>query len=261
MYYKKQGFPEEGEFILCTVKQVLHNSVFVSLDEYENKEGLIHISEISAGRIRNIRDYVRESKRIVCKVLKINKEKGHIDLSLRRVSLQMKKNKEIEHMLEERAEKILESVAKTENKTIKEAYEIAGKKILQNYGSLQNFFLKLVEDNSIIKNLAIEDKKFENELFKIVKQKIKLPEIKIQKKLKLSSLESSGITIIKQILLKALNFAKEKGINLTIKYGSAPLYTLKITSREYKKAEEDFKIINSLIETETKKLKTKFSLA
>ena len=38
MYYKKKGIPENEEIILCTVKKILHNSIFVILDEYENKE-------------------------------------------------------------------------------------------------------------------------------------------------------------------------------------------------------------------------------
>ena len=92
MYYKKQGLPEENEVILCTVKKILPHSIFVDLDEYENKEGLIHISEISPGRVRNIRDFVKEGKKIVCKVLKI-RDAGHIELSLRRVTTSYRINK------------------------------------------------------------------------------------------------------------------------------------------------------------------------
>ena len=85
MLLKKEGFPEEDELVMCTVTQVQFHSVFVTLDEYD-KGGMIHISEVSPGRIRNIRDFVREGKKIVCKVLRVNEEKGHIDLSLRRVT-------------------------------------------------------------------------------------------------------------------------------------------------------------------------------
>jgi len=82
MFYKKKDFPEEGEIVLCTVKKILYHSVFVNLDEYENKEGIIHISEISPGRIRNIRDFVKENKTIVCKVLRTNKEKNQFQICL-----------------------------------------------------------------------------------------------------------------------------------------------------------------------------------
>ena len=46
MLYKRQGFPEESELVLCTVTKVQYDSVFVNLNEY-GKLGVIHISEIS----------------------------------------------------------------------------------------------------------------------------------------------------------------------------------------------------------------------
>ncbi len=46
-------------------------------------EGLLHVSEISSSWIRNIRDFVREGQKMVLKVLRVDLEKGHIDLSLR----------------------------------------------------------------------------------------------------------------------------------------------------------------------------------
>src|SRR3989344_5495422 len=113
MFYKKKDSPVESEIVLCTVKKVLPNSIFASLDEYINKEGLIHISEIAPGRIRNIRDYVKEGKTIVCKVIRVNVERGHIDLSLRRVSTSAKSTKLNSIKQEERHEKLLETAAKS----------------------------------------------------------------------------------------------------------------------------------------------------
>ena len=110
MLLKKEDFPEEDELVMCTVTKVQFHSVFVRLDEYD-KSGMIHISEVSPGRIRNIRDFVKESKKIVCKVLGITKEKGHIDLSLRRVTETQKRNKVDEIKQQQKAEKILEFVS------------------------------------------------------------------------------------------------------------------------------------------------------
>ena len=91
MLYHKDGFPEENEAVMCTVTSVQYNSVFCTLDEY-GKSGMIHISEVAPGRIRNIRDYVIEGKKVVCKVLRTDLERGHIDLSLRRVSEGQRRN-------------------------------------------------------------------------------------------------------------------------------------------------------------------------
>src|SRR3989304_3207775 len=64
-FFRKKGFPEEHELLICTVTKVDLQGVFVSIDEYAI-QGMIHISEIAPGRIRNIRDYVKEGKVIVC---------------------------------------------------------------------------------------------------------------------------------------------------------------------------------------------------
>ncbi|MEM2056465.1 MAG: S1 RNA-binding domain-containing protein, partial [Thermoplasmatales archaeon] len=78
--------PEVGDIVVCTVKEVRDFGVVCTLDEFNNKEGFIHISEITSGWIKYIRDYVREGQRIVCKVLDANPSRGRFDLSLRRVN-------------------------------------------------------------------------------------------------------------------------------------------------------------------------------
>ena len=85
MLYKREGLPETDEIVLCKVTKIFPNSVFAELVEYRDS-GMIHISEVSPGRIRNLRDYVSVGRQIVCKVLRIDRERGHIDLSLRRVN-------------------------------------------------------------------------------------------------------------------------------------------------------------------------------
>jgi translation initiation factor 2 alpha subunit (eIF-2alpha) len=73
---------KEDDFVLCTVKQIDPAVVFVELESGE--KGSIAMSEIAAGRIRNLREYVVPNKKIVCKILR--KTPNHIELSLRRVT-------------------------------------------------------------------------------------------------------------------------------------------------------------------------------
>ena len=88
----EKEYPEEGDLVMCSVKEVFPYGAFVILDEYD-KEGMIHIKEISSSWVKNIRNHVREGQKIVCKVLKVDASKNHIDLSLRRVTSQQKKQK------------------------------------------------------------------------------------------------------------------------------------------------------------------------
>ena len=52
------SWPDEGELVVCTVTKVKDFVAFVHLDEYEDREGLIPISEIATGWIKYIRDHV-----------------------------------------------------------------------------------------------------------------------------------------------------------------------------------------------------------
>ena len=65
-------YPEEGELVVVTVYSVKQNGADVSLDEYEDVKGFIFIGEIASGWIKNIRRFVREGQRLVCKVMITN---------------------------------------------------------------------------------------------------------------------------------------------------------------------------------------------
>ena len=48
----KKGWPEIGDLVVCTVVNVVEFGAFVQLDEYDKKEGLIHISEVASGWVK-----------------------------------------------------------------------------------------------------------------------------------------------------------------------------------------------------------------
>ncbi len=238
MIFKKQGYPEEGEILMCIVKKILPHSIFVDLQEYKDKEGYIHISEIAPGRIRNIRDYVKENKKIVCKVLDINREKGYIDLSLRRVSESIKLSKIEEFKQEEKAEKILGSVAKKLGITLEDIYKKIGNKIVESYGLINNFLQDIsLNGEKVLKNLGIPHD-ISPVLLQIVKEKIKQAEVTVSYDILLSTSEPDGISIIKDTLKKAEDIAKEKGYEVKLRYISAPKYMLAVTSKDYKSCEK-----------------------
>ncbi len=239
MFYKKQGLPEENEIVICTVRKILPHGVFVSLDEYKDKEGLIHISEISPGRVRNIRDFVKEGKRIVCKILKISTERNHIDLSLRRVTQSQGINKNTAYKQEQKAEKILEVLAKRLEIPLEEIHKTIGDKLIERFPSLYQGYEEIVADPKILQALKL-DKKAEKTLLELIQEKIKKKEINISATITLLSPLPSGINIIKELL-------KKIQINGTrIIYLGAPRYKLTLTAGDYKTAEKQLSEIESI---------------
>jgi len=236
MLLKKQGFPDEDDLVMCTITKVQFHSVFAKLDEYD-KSGMIHISEVSPGRIRNIRDFVKEGKKVVCKVLRINLERGHIDLSLRRVTETQKRNKVNEVKQEQKAEKILEFVAKDSKIDVKKLFDDVIVKISEKYNSLYEFFQEVSADGNTIKDASL-DANISKKLEEAIKLRIKEVGVKIEGKLKLTSYASDGVEVIKVALKKAEEIGKE---NMSIKYLGAGSYNVVINAKNYKDAEKVLK--------------------
>ncbi len=230
MLYKKKGFPEESELVMCLVTKVLYDSVFVRLNEYD-KQGVIHISEISPGRIRNIRDFVKEGKIVICKVLRINKERGHIDLSLRRVTDMQRREKANNIKQEQKAEKIIEGIAKKTNINIDNLYRSISPKILSEYEYIFQCFEDIVENKISLEKLGI-DKNITQEITNAVKEKIKPKEVKIKGDIEIEVYHSDGINILKETLNKGLNK------NIEINYAGAGKYRIVVSAKGYKEAEE-----------------------
>ncbi len=72
----------EGEVVMCTVNKIEGTTIFLDIED--RGKGTMVMSEVAAGRIRNLREYVVPNKKIVCKVLNISN--GYVELTLRRVT-------------------------------------------------------------------------------------------------------------------------------------------------------------------------------
>lgn len=235
MLQKKTGLPQEEELVLCTVTNIQVHSVFVTLDEYGAKTGLIHISEIAPGRIRNIRDFVKEGKKVVCKVLQVNKEKGHIDLSLRRVNETQKRQKLSDVKEEQLAEKIIENFANQRGESVLELYSKLSEKLLSEYPNLFSVFIAVSQDKIQLDKFL--DKRIAKDLTDAIKSRIKPPEVKLAGDLVLSSYAPNGVLLIKDALKQS---EIVKGSH-ELKYKGAGIYHLKVTAQDYKAAEKIMK--------------------
>lgn len=231
MFFLNEGMPEENEIVLCKVTKVLPNSVFANLEEYRYKSGMLHISEVSPGRIRNIRDYVKEGKVIICKVLKIDNERGHIDLSLRRVSESQRRKKVDDLKKEQIAEKIVEQIAKKYKQDPKKFYMKITKGVFEEYDTLYAAFEDFIDSGIDLLNLGLDHvEDFED----LIRQRIKLPEYLISGDLILKSREPDGVEIVKKALLEA---DKVKGSH-DIRYKGAGRYAVWVNSNDPKESQK-----------------------
>jgi translation initiation factor 2 subunit 1 len=231
---KLAKWPLQGELVVCTVKSIEDFGIIVELEEYQKRGGFIHLSEITSGWVKHIRDYAREGQKIVCKVLRVEKDKAYIALSLKQVTEAQKKDKIQEWKAEKKAEKLLELVAEKLNRTPDSCYKEFGYKLIQKYGSLYLSFESAAYDG--IEEL--KSKGFKGDWLKsfveIAKDNITLPLVEISQILEIGSERSNGVEKIKEALLAA-----EISRNVTVRYIGAPRYRITVKAPNYKLANQE----------------------
>ncbi len=243
MLFVKKGMPSEGECVFCTVTKVQYHSVFASLDEYERKSGMIHISEISPGRIRNINDYVKEGKVVICKILRINKERGHIDLSLRRVNESQRRAKVEERKQQIIAENIVQSYAQLHKLDVKRTYLDISKLLLESYSTLYAAFEDVVENDVSLAGNGL-DKTLAQELEGIIRERIKPKQVSIVATLSLESYESNGVEIINDVMKKVV---KVNGEQLKVQFLGSGSFKCEIVTPDYTQAEQIYSDIEAVL--------------
>lgn len=221
---------KEDDLVLCTVKRIEGTTVFVEIEG--NGEGSLVMSEIAAGRIRNLREYVAPNKKIVCKILKI--VNGYPQLSLRRVTSKEKLGVIEKSQKERTFSSLIRSVAKNPEEAlskIKEKHELCNfsDESRENPKILEEFFSK--EEASALQKIFSEKKDKEKT---------------VMKTFILKSNSDSGIEDIREILS-----TKEA----EIKYLGSSNFSLTVKAKDFKDANLTAQRILQKIDSKAKEKK------
>ena len=225
-------WPEEGDLIVGTVHKVLSYGAFAKLEEYEGKEAFIHISEVSSGWVKNIRDYVRENQKIVARVLRVNPKKGHVDVSLKRIREDQRTRRMQQWKIEQKAEKLLEISAKSLNKSLDEAYEEVGYLIMDEFGDLYSGF-ELASDDGAKALTAIDiSDDWAESITAVAKKNISTPEVQITGYVDITSYQPNGVEVIREAL------GSIESDKVEVQCVGAPKYRIMVTAEDYPTAEK-----------------------
>lgn len=251
MSLKKQEWPEPGDLIIATVDTVTDYGAYVKLDEYD-KRGLLHVSEISSSWIRNIRDFVREGQKVVLKVLRVDPEKGHIDLSLRRVTKREKIDKIMVWKKERKAETLLRAVAEKTGISVEEIYEKAGKVLEEQFGLYDGFEKAVKEGPEILTKLGIPEE-IAKALVEVAQERIHILLVKVKGTAELRCGKPNGVNIIKEAFANVQKSEKLGNAKLRFYVIAAPKYSIEVMAEDYKQGEEVFqKVAQGLVTAVTK---------
>ena len=233
-------YPEAGEFVIATVQSIFKQGAFVTLDEYASKQGMLPLSELSLKWVRNIRDYVREGQKVVLVVLGVNTHRGHIDLSLRRVTDAKRKEKLQQVKQKQRAEKLFEVLAGELKTPLDEIKASVVEKLQKNYSTLYESLEAIASDEHAIDKLGI-DAKYKKPLVELVQKSIKPPFVYVTGYVEFKSYEPCGVNIIRESLIKIEKHPVEQGSKIELSYISPPIYRIKVRAGDYKTAEKVLK--------------------
>ncbi len=225
---KKHGMPSRGELVVCRITDINPNSVYAQMVEY-NMQGMMHVSEVASRWVRDIREFLKEGQFVVCMVIGV--EGSNIYLSLKKVRHEDRTRKLNEFKRENKAEKMLENVAKGLGKNLSQMYEETGYKLQDEFGSLTKALDIAAKNPALLKQRGIPEK-WAKEIAKAA-EGLRIEKIhELIVNLNLTSYRPDGLAAIK----KALKGAEEGGFE--VRYVSAPHYQLIGKGKNLKEIEE-----------------------
>ena len=229
--------PEEGELVVVTVKTVKQNGVYVDFDEYPGLEGFIFIGEIASGWVKNIRSFVRDGQRLICKVMRTKKDGSSLELSLKSVSEERRRDRLQEWKNEQRSLQLLKVCGEKVGWSEAERDSL-GEDLVSSFGTLYTAF-----EEAAMNETAIIDAGFEGdwitEFIEIAIENIIPPFVEIKGSLNLSINVDNGVDVIRDALISAEQYSSEKDeVSVMCFYDGAPEYRLVLKAPDFKTAED-----------------------
>ncbi len=235
--FYEQKYPEMEDVVMVNVRSIEDMGAYVHLLEYNNTEGMILMSELSRRRIRSINKLIRVGRIETVVVIRVDKEKGYIDLSKRRVSAE-----DIERCLEQVSKakavnSILRHVASTlgykTNEELEELYRKTAWRFeakTKKKGSSYDWFKQAVQDPAILDECEL-DEETKEKLLDNIKQKLTQQAVKIRADVEVACYTYEGIDAVKDALRAGIACSTEE-VPIKINLIAPPLYVVTTSTPE-----------------------------
>lgn len=229
--------PQEGELVVALVREVKQNGAYVDLEEYEGIEGFIFIGEIASGWVKNIRSYARPGQRLICKVLRTRKDNKSLELSLKSVSEERKRDRLAEWKNEERAKQLFkvlsEQVGWNQDQLTENQVDLT-----ESFGTLYGAFEEAATKPESLSELGFEGDWIQP-FIEIAIKNIIPDTVEIRGHFTLNVDDGDGIEIIKEALIAAESVSdSETELEVSCHYDGAPSYRIELKAPDFKTAED-----------------------
>ena len=233
----KPLFPEVDEVVMVQVKSIAEMGAYVQLLEYNGIEGMILLSELTRRRIRSVSKLIKVGRVEPVMVLRVDKEKGYIDLSKRRVSPEDVAAAEEKYNKSKMVHSILRHVAETTpGHTLEELYEHMAWPLYESHGHCFEAFKQMVSDPDRVLNALKRpdgspavDAAVKEALVKDIRRRMTPQPLKIRADVELTCFAYDGVMHIKDAMRAALAKSgnqEEGGIKISVSLVASPLYVV-----------------------------------
>jgi translation initiation factor 2 subunit 1 len=227
MYANK--FPEADDLVIVQVKLVAEMGAYVSLLEYNNIEGMILLSELSRRRIRSINKLIRVGRTEIVVVMRVDQEKGYIDLSKRRVSPEDIAKCEEKYNKSKAVHSIMRHVSETCKIRLEELYAKFGWDLYTRFGHAYDAFKLMITDADRVLAPYELPAEVKETLLSNISRRLTPQPIKLRADLEVTCFQYQGIDAIKEAL-KAGEAIGTEEMPIKIKLVAPPLYVMMTTS-------------------------------
>lgn len=242
--FYENKYPEVDEVVMVNVQQIAEMGAYVKLLEYDDIEGMVLLSELSRRRIRSIQKLIRVGRNEVAVVLRVDKEKGYIDLSKRRVSAEDIVQCEERYNKSKAVHSILRRCAEKFNVPLEELYQAIVWPLAKEYGHAFDAFRISITNPSVFNSITPPSAEILEDLKANIARRLSPQAIKCRADIDVSCFSYEGIDAIKKALTAAEELSDENN-QIKVKLVAAPRYVVTSQSLEKNKGIE---ILNTAIE-------------
>jgi len=227
--FYENKFPEVDDLVIVEVKSIEEMGAYVTLKEYGDIEGMILLSELSRRRIRSVNKIIRVGRLEVVVVLRVDKEKGYIDLSKRRVSEEDIAKADEKYNKAKAVHSIMRHVAEATGKQLEEVYEAIGFPLYKKYlHAFDAFKAALADPEQVLEGLVLDDPMRES-LMKNIRRRLTPQPVKVRADIELTCFKSKGINAIRDALVKGQD-TTTAAAPIKITLVAPPLYVVVTTA-------------------------------
>jgi len=221
-------YPEVNDLVMVTVQQIADMGAYVTLNEYNNLEGMVLLSELSRRRIRSVQRLIRVGKCEVVVVLRVDKEKGYIDLSKRRVTPEEVEKFEEKYNKSKAVHSILRHVAEKRDMGLEELYTAVGWPLYRKHGHAYDAFKAALGDAEGVFPVASMDASLRQDLLSIIVRRLTPQRMKIRADIEVACFGYEGVDAVK-MALAAGEVCSTEEVPIKVKLVAPPLYVLLTT--------------------------------